>query len=161
LIICRWPSPSTGTTRPRCSTAPSWAWVEDEAGEFAAPFGLVRTLAIRNAGRSVRIALSVPVLRRGDWAPAVPHPQHLTLVTDDLSRTAAALARSGLAVLAIPANYYYDDLDARMTLEPGLRDLVRRLGAMYDVDEHGSYLQLFTPVVGSRIFVKMAQRIDG
>jgi len=134
--------------------------VEDEAGEFAAPFGLVRTLAIRNAGRSVRIALSVPVLRRGDWAPAVPHPQHLTLVTGDLSRTAGALARSGLEVLAIPANYY-DDLDARMTLKPGLRDLVRRLGALYDVDEHGGYLQLFTPVVGGRIFVEIVQRIGG
>lgn len=128
---------------------------DDEAGEFAAPFGLVRTLAIRNADRRVRIALSVPVLRRGDWAPAIPHPQHLTLATDDLFRTAAALD-----VLPIPGNYF-DDLDARMALEPSLRSRIREAGAMYDEDEYGQYLQLFTPVVGSRVFVEVVQRIGG
>ena len=131
---------------------------DDEAGEFAAPFGLIRTLAIRDAGRRVRIALSAPVLRRGDWAPAIPHPQHLTLATADLARTAAALARAGTPLLPIPGNYY-DDLDARLDLEPGLRSEIRDLGAMYAEDEHGRYLQLFTPVVGSRIFVEIVQRI--
>jgi 3-dehydroshikimate dehydratase len=134
--------------------------VEDEAGEFAAPFGLIRTLAIRNADRRVRIALSVPVLRRGDWAPAVPHPQHLTLATDDLSRTAAALAHAGVEVLRIPGNYY-DDLDARTVLAPELRARIRDLGAMYDEDQHGHYLQLFTPVIGSRMFVEIVQRVGG
>jgi 4-hydroxyphenylpyruvate dioxygenase len=133
---------------------------EDEAGEFAAPFGLIRTLAIRNADRRVRIALSVPVLRRGDWAPAVPHPQHLTLASDDLTRTVEALADADVPTLPIPANYY-DDLDARVSLPPGLRPFVRSAGAMYDEDEHGRYLQLFTPVVGSRVFVEVVQRIDG
>ncbi|MFF5291454.1 sugar phosphate isomerase/epimerase and 4-hydroxyphenylpyruvate domain-containing protein [Paractinoplanes globisporus] len=133
---------------------------DDEAGEFAAPFGLIRTLAIRNADRRVRIALSVPVLRRGDWAPAVPHPQHLTLATDDLARTAAALAAAGVPVLRIPENYY-DDLDARTTLVPQLRAFVRATGVMYDEDAHGQYLQLFTPVLGSRVFVEVAQRVGG
>jgi 4-hydroxyphenylpyruvate dioxygenase len=133
---------------------------DDEAGEFAAPFGLMRTLAIRNAGRSVRIALSVPVLRRGDWAPAVPHPQHLTLRTDDLARTATALRRAGAPLLGIPGNYY-DDLEARTELEPDLRARIRDLGAMYDEDQHGRYLQLFTPVSGSRIFVEIVQRVGG
>ena len=133
---------------------------DDEAGEFAAPFGLIRTLAIRNADRRVRLALSVPLLRRGDWAPAIPHPQHITLATDDLARTAAALSRAGAPTLRIPGNYY-DDLDARLGLEPGLRTRVRDLGAMYDRDSHGHYLQLFTPVVGSRVFVEIVQRVDG
>jgi 4-hydroxyphenylpyruvate dioxygenase len=136
------------------------AMTDDEAGEFAAPFGLMRTLAIRNADRRVRIALSVPVLRRGDWAPAIPHPQHITLATDDLDRTAAALDRAGAPLLPIPGNYY-DDLDARLDLEPDLRRLIRDLGAMYDEDAHGRYLQLFTPVIGSRIFVEIVQRIAG
>ncbi|MCM4084532.1 bifunctional sugar phosphate isomerase/epimerase/4-hydroxyphenylpyruvate dioxygenase family protein [Paractinoplanes hotanensis] len=128
---------------------------DDEAGEFAAPFGLVRTLAVRNANRRVRLALSVPLLRRGDWAPAVPHPQSLTLLTDDLARTAAALE-----TVPIPGNYY-DDLDARTDLPPELRDTVRKLGALYDSDEHGQYLQLFTPVLGHRVFIEIVQRIGG
>ncbi|WP_250030132.1 sugar phosphate isomerase/epimerase and 4-hydroxyphenylpyruvate domain-containing protein [Paractinoplanes maris] len=126
---------------------------DDEAGEFAAPFGLVRTLAIRNANRRVRLALSVPLLRRGDWAPAVPHPQSLTLLTDDLARTAAAID-----TVPIPGNYY-DDLDARTDLPPDLRESVRKLGALYDEDDHGRYLQLFTPVLGHRVFIEIVQRI--
>ena len=39
-----------------------------------------------------------------------------------------------------------------------MRDLVRRTGAMYDEDAFGSYLQLFTPVIGSRMFVEIVQR---
>ncbi|MEV4347248.1 TIM barrel protein [Actinoplanes sp. NPDC049596] len=131
--------------------------VDDEAGEFAAPFGLIRTLAIRDPARSVRLALSVPVLRRGDWAPAIGHPQHITLATSDLARTASAL---GDAVLPIPGNYY-DDLAARLDLPPSLMAELRRLGAMYDEDEHGHYLQLFTPVVGDRVFFEIVQRVDG
>ncbi|XVU29597.1 bifunctional sugar phosphate isomerase/epimerase/4-hydroxyphenylpyruvate dioxygenase family protein [Actinoplanes sp. CA-054009] len=129
---------------------------DDEEGEFAAPYGLVRTLAIRDPRRRARIALSVPVLRRGDWAPAVPHPQHITLATSDLTVTAAALHAAGIETLPIPGNYY-DDLEARLELPAGLR----ALGAMYDEDEHGHYLQLFTPVVGDRVFFEIVQRVDG
>ncbi|MCO8270274.1 sugar phosphate isomerase/epimerase and 4-hydroxyphenylpyruvate domain-containing protein [Actinoplanes sp. TRM 88003] len=128
---------------------------DDEAGEFAAPFGLVRTLAVRNADRRVRLALSVPLLRRGDWAPAVPHPQSLTLLTDDLARTAA-----GVETVPVPGNYY-DDLDARTDLPAELRDTVRKLGALHDQDEHGHYLQLFTPVLGNRVFLEIVQRVGG
>ena len=42
--------------------------------EVAAPFGLVRTRAVTDPGRAVRLALSVAALRRGGWAPAVPGP---------------------------------------------------------------------------------------
>ncbi|MFF5078505.1 bifunctional sugar phosphate isomerase/epimerase/4-hydroxyphenylpyruvate dioxygenase family protein [Actinoplanes sp. NPDC000266] len=129
---------------------------DDEAGEFAAPYGLIRTLAIRDPRRRARIALSVPVLRRGDWAPAVPHPQHITLATSDLSRTAAALHAAGIESVPIPGNYY-DDLEARLELPAGLRVL----GAMYDEDEYGHYLQLFTPVIGDRVFFEIVQRVGG
>jgi 4-hydroxyphenylpyruvate dioxygenase len=128
----------------------------DEAGEFAAPFGLIRTLAVRDRDRRVRLALSVPVLRRGDWAPAIPHPQHITLAGDDLARTAAALAAAGVPALPIPANYY-DDLEARLDVPDGLREA----GAMYDQDDHGSYLQLFTPMAGTRVFIEIVQRVGG
>lgn len=133
---------------------------DDEAGEFAAPYGLVRTLAIRDPRRRVRIALSVPVLRRGDWGPAVAHPQHLTLATGDLARTADALTGAGVPLLAVGGNYH-DDLDARLTLDPAVRAVVRRAGAMYDEDEHGHYLQLFTPVLGGRVFVEIVERAGG
>jgi 4-hydroxyphenylpyruvate dioxygenase len=132
----------------------------DEAGEFAAPYGLIRTLAVRDPDRRVRLAMTVPVLRRGDWAPAISHPQHITLASDDLARTAAALLDAGVSPLPIPANYY-DDLEARVALPEGLARTLRTLGAMYDRDEYGHYLQLFTPMAGTRVFVEIVQRVSG
>ncbi len=134
--------------------------VDDEAGEFAAPFGLIRTLAIRDPSRQTRLALSVPLLRRGDWAPAVGHPQHVTLATDDIERTAYRLAEAGAPLLRIPDNYY-DDLDARLDLPADRLRMLRTIHGMYDEDAYGQYVQLFTPVFGSRIFFEVAQRIGG
>jgi len=133
---------------------------DDEAAEYAAPFGLVRTLAVRDAKGNVRLRLSVPVLRRGGWAPGVTHPQHITLASMDIERTAAELARAGAPLLSIPGNYY-DDLAACLDLDPGLLSLLRRIGGLYDRDAHGSYIQLFTPVIGGRIFFEICQRISG
>jgi 4-hydroxyphenylpyruvate dioxygenase len=132
----------------------------DEAAEYAAPFGLIRALALRDDTGQTRLALSVPVLRRGEWAPGVTHPQHITLASSDIERTAATLADAGAPLLPIPDNYY-DDLAARTGLEPGLLTLLRRIGGMYDEDAHGSYIQLFTPVIGSRVFFEISQRISG
>jgi 4-hydroxyphenylpyruvate dioxygenase len=134
--------------------------VDDEAGEFAAPFGLIRTLAIRDPSRRTRLALSVPLLRRGDWAPAVAHPQHITLATDDIERTAHRLVEAGAPLLRIPDNYY-DDLDSRLGLPADLLRMLRTIHGMYDEDGYGRYIQLFTPVLGSRIFFEVAQRIGG
>ncbi|MBM2618312.1 hypothetical protein JIG36_22380 [Actinoplanes sp. LDG1-06] len=116
---------------------------DDEAGEFAAPYGLMRTLAVRNEDRSVRLSLSVPLLRRGDWAPAVPHPQHITLLTDDITLVEDTVP--------IPRNYL-DDLAARGTTA---------VDALYDEDAHGYYLQRFTPVIGRRVFFEVVQRVGG
>jgi 4-hydroxyphenylpyruvate dioxygenase len=132
----------------------------DEAAEFAAPFGLIRTVVIRDPDRRVRIALSVPLLRRGEWAPGVADPQHITLATDDIERTARALARAGAQLLSIPRNYH-DDLDARLDLEPRLSAMLREIGGMYDEDRYGRYVQLFTPVLGSRVFFEISQRLSG
>ena len=133
---------------------------EDGAAEYAAPFGLVRTLAVRDAEGQVRLALSVPLLRRGGWAPGVAHPQHITLASADIAHTADVLASAGAPLLPIPGNYY-DDLGARLDLDPGLLSLLRRVGGMYDEDAHGSYIQLFTPVIGGRVFFEISQRISG
>jgi 4-hydroxyphenylpyruvate dioxygenase len=133
---------------------------DDEAAEYAAPFGLIRTLAVRDGTGAVRLALSKPLLRRGEWAPGVAHPQHVTLASTDIERTAEALARAGAPLLRIPGNYY-DDLAARLDLSPRLLSLLQRVGGMYDQDAHGSCIQLFTPVIGSRIFFEISQRISG
>ncbi|EXG81807.1 sugar phosphate isomerase/epimerase and 4-hydroxyphenylpyruvate domain-containing protein [Cryptosporangium arvum] len=129
------------------------------AGEFAAPFGLIRGRALTDDARSVRLALTVARLRRGDWAPAVADPQYVAFATDDVVAAARRARDAGAPLLAIPDNYY-DDLAARYELEP--RDLAtyRELGILYTRDD-GAYLQVGTQLLGGRLFLLLVQRLDG
>jgi 4-hydroxyphenylpyruvate dioxygenase len=128
--------------------------------EYAAPFGLVRSRAVTGPDRAVRLALSVSLLRRGEWAPGVPAPQHVAFSTDEIVATARALRAAGAPLLAVPGNYH-DDLDARLDVPPGLMAGMRECGLFYDEDRHGRYLHLFTEVLGSRVFFEVVQRIAG
>ena len=92
--------------------------------EFAAPFGLVRGRAVSDPSGRFRIALQRTLLRRGEWAPAVPDPQHVAFATSDIFATARALKERGAPMLKV-SNNYYDDLDARFALDPGLIDAMR------------------------------------
>jgi 4-hydroxyphenylpyruvate dioxygenase len=128
--------------------------------EVAAPFGLVRTRAVTGPDRSLRLALTASLLRRGGWAPGVPAPQHVAFASDDVVATARRLRDGGAPLLAVPANYH-DDLEARVDLDPGLVAEMRECGLLYDEDAHGCYLHLYTEVLGSRVFFEVVQRIGG
>ena len=128
--------------------------------EYAAPFGIVRSRAVTGPDRAVRLALSVSLLRRGEWSPGVPSPQSVAFATDDVVATAGALRAAGARLVEVPANYH-DDLDARLGLDPGLLADMRECGLFYDEDERGGYLHLVTEVLGSRVFFEVVQRIDG
>ncbi|WNV73698.1 TIM barrel protein [Geodermatophilus sp. DSM 44513] len=131
-----------------------------EVTEAAAPFGLVRTRAVTDPGRSVRLALSAATLRRGGWAPGVPEPQYVALATADLVATARALRDAGAPLLALPVNYA-DDLEARLDLPADVLAAVREHGLMYEEDAHGGYLHLATEVLGDRVFFEVVQRLGG
>jgi 4-hydroxyphenylpyruvate dioxygenase len=126
--------------------------------EFAAPFGLVRGRAVSDPSGRVRIALQRTLLRRGEWAPAVPDPQHVAFATADILATARALQKRGAPLLTV-SNNYYEDLDARFALEPRLIDAMREFGILYDRDDGGEFYHLYTPVQGSRVFLEVVQRV--
>ena len=130
---------------------------EPEA-EFAAPFGLVRSRSAVDAGGTVRVAHNVAMLRRGDWAPAVPDPQHIAFTTPDALAAARAMRAAGAKLLEIGDNYY-DDLDARLA-PPRLDDL-RAESILYDRDDDGEYLHFYTHILGGRVFFEIVQRIGG
>ncbi|WP_083715607.1 hypothetical protein [Amycolatopsis keratiniphila] len=52
----------------------------EPVAEFAAPFGLVRSRAVGEG--NVRLTLDSALVRRGEWAPGVPSPQHIALACD-------------------------------------------------------------------------------
>ncbi|HKN98930.1 MAG TPA: TIM barrel protein [Pseudonocardiaceae bacterium] len=133
----------------------------DTRDEVAAPFGLIRYLAVASPDRSVRIELSAALLRRGDWAPDVLDPQHIAFATDDAIATAATLHDRGAPILPITDNYY-DDLDARLALNPALLSDLRKFSILYDRDPHGGeFLHFCTPILGGRVFFEIVQRIGG
>ncbi|MGP4017676.1 bifunctional sugar phosphate isomerase/epimerase/4-hydroxyphenylpyruvate dioxygenase family protein [Saccharopolyspora sp. 5N708] len=128
--------------------------------EYAAPFGMVRSRGVIDRAGSVRIALNGTLVRRGEWAPAVRDPQHIAFATDDALATARALHERGAPVLRIPDNYYAD-LEARLDLDQELLAALRANSVLYDRDEHGEFLHLYTELFGSRIFFEVVQRIGG
>jgi sugar phosphate isomerase/epimerase/4-hydroxyphenylpyruvate dioxygenase-like putative hemolysin len=128
--------------------------------EIAAPFGLIRSRAATDASGRVRIMLSTAPLRRGDWAPAVPSPQHVAFSTDDAIASAKAIRALGAPVLEIPDNYYAD-LDTRLALPADFLAALREHSILYDRDERGEYLHFYTEMLGSRVFFAVVQRIGG
>jgi sugar phosphate isomerase/epimerase/4-hydroxyphenylpyruvate dioxygenase-like putative hemolysin len=131
-----------------------------QTSEIAAPFGLIRSRAATDASGRVRIMLSTAPLRRGDWAPAVPSPQHVAFSTDDAIASAKAIRALGAPVLEIPDNYYAD-LDTRLALPADFLAALREHSILYDRDERGEYLHFYTEMLGSRVFFAVVQRIGG
>jgi 4-hydroxyphenylpyruvate dioxygenase-like putative hemolysin/sugar phosphate isomerase/epimerase len=132
----------------------------EPATELTAPFGLIRSRAASDSAQQVLIRMNAALLRRRDWAPAVPSPQHIAFRTDDALAAARTLRARGAPLLDIPANYY-DDLDARLAIDPDLLAALREYSVLYDRDAHGEYLHFYTGIFGSRVFFEVVQRIGG
>ncbi|MGO7508187.1 3-keto-5-aminohexanoate cleavage protein, partial [Rhizobium johnstonii] len=69
---------------------------------------------------------------------------HLAFATADIFATAEALKANGFSPLKIPRNYD-DDVEARFGLNPVMADRLREANILYDRDEQGEYLQLYSP----------------
>jgi 4-hydroxyphenylpyruvate dioxygenase len=131
------------------------------SSEVAAPFGLVRNRTVSDPAGTVRIGMSVSVLRRGtEWQPGVPDPQHVAFACDDVLGAARAARAAGAPLIDIPANYY-DDVDARLAPPASLLQQMRELGVLYDRDPEGEFLHFYTEILGGRVFFEVVQRIGG
>ena len=128
------------------------------ASEVAAPFGLVRNRAVADSGKTLRICLSVTVLRGGTGGLPVPDIQHVAFASDDVISLARAARAAGAPLLDVPENYY-DDLDARLAPPPEQLAAMRELGVLYDRDAEGEFLHSYTEVLGSRVFFEVVQRV--
>ncbi|MEU1970828.1 TIM barrel protein [Microbacterium sp. NPDC019599] len=128
--------------------------------EITAPFGLIRTWSASAPSGGVRVMLNTSALRRGDWAPGVSSPQLVAFATEDAVASAKAMREQGTRILEIPDNYY-DNLDARLDLAPGLLERLRENSILYDRDDSGEFLHFFTEMLGSRVFFEVVERVGG
>ncbi|MGS2648202.1 TIM barrel protein [Streptosporangium sp. LJ11] len=132
-------------SRAMSTTPVSGAGVTDKVTEATEAAGAA------GAAEQVRMVLNIAQVGAGDtpW-------QHVALASDDLLAVARRLrAEHPELLLPIPGNYY-DDLEDRHDVDPELR----RLGVLYDRDEHGEFLHMYTVTVG-RVFFEIVQRVGG
>ncbi len=83
--------------------------------------------------------------------------QHIAFVTSDIIATAKRLRAGGVELLAIPENYY-DDLEARIDLQPGALDLLRVNNVLYDRQDAGEYFQIYTKTFDGGFFFEIVER---
>ncbi len=129
------------------------------------PSGVVRSQAIENADGTLRLTLNGAENARTfaghfiaeSFGSAV---QHVAFASADIFATAAALAANGFETLAITPNYF-DDVEARLGLDPDLADRLRAANILYDRDEHGEYFQLYSPNFGEGFFFEIVERRGG
>ena len=129
------------------------------------PGGLVRSQVIENGEGTLRLTLNGAENRKSlagrfladSFGSSI---QHLALGTDDILRTAEAMRALGFDPLHIPGNYY-DDLEARLGLDPALVERLRGLHILYDRDEGGEFLQFYGHVQGDGFFFEIIERRGG
>ena len=73
------------------------------------------------------------------------------------AETVRRIEANGLPMLAIPENYY-DDLETRFDLAPGLIADLRAHNVLYDRDGAGEYFQIYTRTFADRFFFEIVER---
>jgi 4-hydroxyphenylpyruvate dioxygenase len=133
--------------------------------DVADPAGLVRSQVVENREKTVRIALNGAQSHRTLSGRFLSEffgsgVQHIAFASADIFASARLLAGSAIQLLAVPDNYY-DDLEARFALAPDFVDSLRASRLLYDRDDSGEYLQLYTEPFADRFFFEIVQRRNG
>ena len=129
------------------------------------PGGLVRSQVIEGEDGGLRLTLNGAESRKTLAGHFIAETfgssvQHLAFATTDIFATAGKLAQMGFRSLEISPNYY-DDLEARLGLEPELIDRLRAAHILYDRDEGGEYFQLYSRNYGEGFFFEIVERRGG
>lgn len=130
--------------------------------DVADPAGLTGSQVVRTAEGAVRIVLNGARSHRTLSGRFLSEffgsgVQHLAFATDDIFAAAESLRKAGVSLLRIPANYY-EDLQARFAIDPDFAERMAAAGILYDSDDAGEYLQLYTEAFAGRFFFEIVQR---
>jgi 4-hydroxyphenylpyruvate dioxygenase len=126
------------------------------------PGGIVRSQVVETAEGTLRIALNASQSARTQSSRFLNEyfgsgVQHIAFGSDNIVATAARLKANGIETLTIPENYY-DDLEARVDLPAARLNELKAHNVLYDKDEHGEYLQLYTRSFKDLFFVEIVER---
>ncbi|MAQ83004.1 MAG: 3-keto-5-aminohexanoate cleavage protein [Maritimibacter sp.] len=129
------------------------------------PGGLVRSQAIESPDGALRVTLNGAETHRTFAGRFIADSfgssvQHVAFATDDIFATAEALEKTGFQALAMPENYY-DDLAARLGLDPDFVAGLQAHNILYDEDADGAFFQIYSRSFGDGIFFEIVQRKHG
>lgn len=137
---------------------PSW--------DLPDPHGLVRSMALSDAAKTVRLPLSFSESGRTVVAKSLSSfagagVNQLAMRTDDIFATVAALRTRGAKLLPIPASYYVE-LGLETDLAPGMIETLREHQLLYAADGRGGeFLQAYTETFQDKVFFEIVQRLGG
>jgi 4-hydroxyphenylpyruvate dioxygenase len=126
------------------------------------PDGIIKSQIIKTANGALQITLNGsdgPDTRANRFISSASGPavQHVAFATDDIFALAETLQQQGFQVLAQTQNYY-DDVLARFDLDPDLLEKIRRYNILYDEDEGGGFLQLYSHSMDNGLFFEFVER---
>ena len=126
------------------------------------PAGVVRSQVVESDDGGLRLTLNGAENRRTLAGHFIAESfgsgvQHLAFASRDIFQTADRLAELGFEALEISPNYY-DDLEARLGLEPEFTNRLRDRNILYDRDEGGDYFQLYSQTYGEGFFFEIVER---
>ncbi|MEX0955722.1 MAG: TIM barrel protein [Rhizobiaceae bacterium] len=129
------------------------------------PGGLVRSQVIENDGGALRLTLNGAENRKTLAGRFLAESfgstvQHLAFASADIFASADRMRTLGFRPLDISPNYY-DDLEARLGLEPDLTARLRAGNILYDRDDAGEYFQFYSTNYGEGFFFEIVERRGG
>jgi 4-hydroxyphenylpyruvate dioxygenase len=129
------------------------------------PAGVVRSQVVESDDGGLRLTLNGAENNRTLAGHFIAESfgsgvQHLAFSSRDIFQTADRLTELGFDPLEISANYY-DDLEARLGLEPEFTNRLRNRNILFDRDEGGEYFQLYSRNYGEGFFFEIVERRGG
>ena len=128
------------------------------------PSGITKSQIIENENKTFRMTMNATdnnktVAGRFLESKKGPGIQHIAISTSNIIKLVKDLMSRGQKFLEI-SNNYYDDIEARFGLDFNFCNELKDLNILYDEDENGSFLQIYTHVFNDQFFFEFVQRIN-
>ena len=128
------------------------------------PSGITKSQIIENGNKTFRMTMNATdnnktVAGRFLESKKGPGIQHIAISTSNIIKLVKDLMSRGQKFLEI-SNNYYDDIEARFGLDFNFCNELRDLNILYDEDENGSFLQIYTHVFNDQFFFEFVQRVN-
>ncbi len=142
-----------------------FGFTPEQLWEIPDQYGLIRSRTVVSPERTIRLPLNISDSRESSTGRflttyAGAGVQHIAMATDDIFDAVDRLVARGVRILPIPENYY-DDVAAKWGLDETRIQALRRLNLLYDRDDAGEFLHVFTDTFDDRFFFEIVQRCGG